>query len=554
VQQLFTEKQGFKKPITDQGVAPEVFELNRELRAFRGDSQLRPFHWELEFPEVFGKGRDGFDSIVGNPPFSGKNGISESGGDEYIPWLQTLHVGAHGNADLSAHFFRRTFGLLCDHGTLGLISTNTIAQGDTRASGLQWIVGHGGEIYAATRSMLWPGLAAVAVSVVHVAKGRDRESLGERVLDGKVVTAINSRLRGKPERPDPVKLRSNADLSFQGTIVLGMGFVLTPDERDAFVKKDKRNAERIFPYIGGEEVNTSPTQDFNRYVICFSEIPKKSGEKFRSLDEDEAKKWPDLYARVRELVKPERDQNKRAVRAKYWWLFGEQTPALFEALAGTKRCLVIARVTKHVCFSFQPTDRILHEKLIVIPLENLSVFSVVQSRVHSIWVWIHSSTLEERLNYAPSDCFENFPFPQSDPPAVIPELESLGEKLYTARAEYMKTKDQGLTATYNELKDPANRDPEVEKLRALHVELDRAVLKAYGWTDVKVPPYTTPETEAERAALEVFEDDVLDRLFTLNAQRAALENVAPPPKKSTVKKPAKKAKPQPTLDLDDSDA
>ena len=52
----------------------------------------------------------GFDAIVGNPPFAGKNTIIAGNRDNYLPWLQTLHEGAHGNADLVAHFFRRLLG------------------------------------------------------------------------------------------------------------------------------------------------------------------------------------------------------------------------------------------------------------------------------------------------------------------------------------------------------------------------------------------------------------------------------------------------------------
>ena len=79
----------------------------------------------------------GFDAIVGNPPFPGKNTISASSGPRYLPWLQTLHEGAHGNADLVAHFFRRAFALLREGGAFGLIATNTIGQGDTRETGLE---------------------------------------------------------------------------------------------------------------------------------------------------------------------------------------------------------------------------------------------------------------------------------------------------------------------------------------------------------------------------------------------------------------------------------
>lgn len=82
-----------------------------------------------------------------------------------------------------------------------------------------------------------------------------------------------------------------------------------------------------------------------------------------------------------------------------------------------------------------------------------------------------------------------FPFPAPDPRTVVPELEALGERLYTARATYMVDTQQGLTEAYNQLKDPGCDDGRVVALRRLHEELDRAVLEAYGWRDVEVPAY-----------------------------------------------------------------
>jgi hypothetical protein len=130
----------------------------------------RPFHWEIEFPEVFTRDSPGFEAIVGNPPFAGKITISLASGPRYLPWLQTLHEGAHGNADLVAHFFRRAFALLRNGGALGLIATNTIGQGDTRATGLATILRQGGHIYRATKRYQWPNEgAAVIVSIVQEA-------------------------------------------------------------------------------------------------------------------------------------------------------------------------------------------------------------------------------------------------------------------------------------------------------------------------------------------------------------------------------------------------
>ena len=131
---------------------------------------VAPFHWELEFPEVFGRKNQGFDAVVGNPPFAGKNTVAASHAAGYPDWLKQLHAESHGNSDLVAHFFRRAFNLLRDRGTLGLIATNTIGQGDTRSTGLRWICKHGGRIYRAQRRLKWPGEAAVVVSVIHAEK------------------------------------------------------------------------------------------------------------------------------------------------------------------------------------------------------------------------------------------------------------------------------------------------------------------------------------------------------------------------------------------------
>ncbi len=121
----------------------------------------------------------------------------------YLDWLLVLHEEAHGNGDIVAYFFRRAFHLIRKGGALGLIATNTIAQGETRSTGLRWICTHGGEIYAARKRVKWPGLAAVVVSVLHVVKGRYS---GAKRLDDREVGAITAFLfspRGPRRRGAP---------------------------------------------------------------------------------------------------------------------------------------------------------------------------------------------------------------------------------------------------------------------------------------------------------------------------------------------------------------
>ena len=406
--------------------------------------------------------------------------------------------------------------LVGKHGNIGFVVTNTIAEGDTRRAGLKFLVESGLLIYEASDTFLWPGLASVAVRRVHLAKGKTLEPISpEHRLGESTVPFINSLLRPGVERPDPQPIRNNSNFMFQGSNVLGTGFFLTLSERDALIQKNVHNDERIFPAIGGEEVNTNPDQSHNRYVINFGQMTLA-----------EAAMWPDLMGIIQDRVKPERDRNKRGARKDNWWKFGEVAPSLYRAIVSLPRCLVNSQVTKHLVFCFQPTDRVFTHALYVSSLTVHSSFAVLQSRPHEVWARLLSSSLEDRLRYSATDCFETFPFPKPDPRTVIPELEDIGQRLYEARAKYMLDTQQGLTATYNQLKDPACHEPRIEELRRLHEEMDHAVLAAYGWSDVSVPPYGTPTTDAERKALEAFEDEVIDRLFVLNAERAEEERKA----------------------------
>ncbi len=497
---------------SDHGVAPPPTEAVLGL-----STQPHAFHWPLEFPEVFhGKRPDPLeadqtnkaawmDAFMGNPPFLGGRRIRDSLGDRVCDWLERSG-DASLNADFSAHFFRRAFHLLGAHGTIGFIATNTIAQGDTRTTGLKWMLDQGGQIYDAVRSMKWPVTAAnVAVSVVHVAKGSVVATPLEQKLNGRRVLAINSRLRAGAERAEAQALLVNAERSYQGCVVVGMGFVLSPLQRAELIAAQPRNQQRIFRYVGGEELNSDPDPSLERYVINFGQM---------TLEEAEA--WPELVTILRERVKPDREKVNREAHRRYWWRFGDPRPALHEALSLLGRCLTTARVSKHLMFSWQLSSTVFSEQALIFPMEQDRWLATLQSRVHEVWARLLSSSMRTDLRYAPSDCFETFPFP---PDPAFSALDLLGKELDTKRGAYMQANAVGLTTTYNRLKDEAVTDAPIVSLRRLHEAADRAVLDAYGWTDVKVPAYCggTP------AELEAFEDDVLDRLFDLNERRAREE-------------------------------
>jgi len=316
----------------------------------------RFFHWFLEFPEVFVDG--GFDCILGNPPFLGNRKLKGTFGEAFLEWVKFCYAPA-GAIELVGYFFRRIFTLTKNGGFQALIATNTIAQGDAREGALDVILAQGGSINFAVRSMKWPGLAAVEVALVNIYKGKWTRHF---VLDNKSVGQITAYLDDSEAVGNPYPLLQNADKSFQGSIVLGKGFVLEPQEAARLIEKNPKNKEVLFPYLNGEDLNTNPDQSPSRWVINFFDWPE---EKCRN-------EYADCLEIVERLVKPERqrtDENENYVLRKplpeKWWIYADKRPKLYRTIKSLKSVLVINRHSKITTFAFQPPNVVYSDATVV---------------------------------------------------------------------------------------------------------------------------------------------------------------------------------------------
>ncbi|MDH6291895.1 Eco57I restriction-modification methylase domain-containing protein [Rhodococcus opacus] len=476
-----------------------------------GTAERETLHWPLVFPEVLADNSNpGFDAIVGNPPFLGGKKISGALGSDYLVWLQRYDGGGlKGSADLAARFVLRAQKLLNSRGQLGFICTNTLVQGDTLEVGLAQAAQRGFTIRKGLTSHKWPSTSANLEIVEFWASNAPVTANGERTLDGELVPQIGADLQlvGRVSGPK-YRLTENDNLAFQGSVVVGLGFTLTHEEAYALIERDPHNAEALAPYVIGQDLTQRPDHSASRWIINFKEW---------SLERAEA--YPDLIDIVRQKVKPERVKVNRDAHRKYWWRYGDHRPGLYAAIADLDHVLAISLVGSAVMPVRVPTGPVFAHKCAVFALDDFASLAVLSSNVHFSWVVRYTSTLETRINYSPSDVFLTLPRPE--PTALLHEL---GVRLDTERRQLMLGRGWGLTTTYNHVHDPADRDPEVVNLRDIHTAIDRAVLEAYGWSDLDPEighHQTTIGTRWTFGAAARFE--VLDRLLEENKRRHALE-------------------------------
>ncbi|WP_431218530.1 Eco57I restriction-modification methylase domain-containing protein [Leifsonia xyli] len=485
-----------------------------------GEPRWRPLHWILEAPDVMHH-HGGFDSIIGNPPFLGAKKLSPAFGARYRQWLvEAIASGKAGNADLVAYFLLRAWAISNDKAQVGLIATNTLAQGDTREVGLDAVVAQGGSIVRAIQSARWPSRSAsLEYSGVWMTK-RPAAPAVRACADGARVPTISTllepegRVAGKAHR-----LAQNAGIAFQGSIVLGTGFVLSPEEARAMLLDDPRNMEVLAPYLTGEDLNSRPDRSATRWAI-----------NFREMTESQAQSYAAPWAHVVSKVRPGRiakDGVRYPRMVNEWWKYWNPRHGLYRAIADLDEVIAISLVSKAVMAVPVPARQIFSHRVAVFASASPALAAVLASSVHWNWAVKYSSTLESRVNYAPTDAFQTFPLPNFNE-----DLQRLGVMLEHARIRMSADRRLGVTDLYNLVNSPdITDDADIDLIRSIHAQIDEAATGAYGWTDISLEHGFHTYRQMERWSVgPAARVEILDRLLEENHQRAKIEAEQKPSK------------------------
>ena len=453
------------------------------------------------------------DVVIGNPPFLGAKRLKPERGVDYVNVLRDVYPEVPGMADYCVYWIRRTH----DHlqpltaadpfsGRAGLVGTQNIRNNQSRVGGLDHVVGSG-TIVEAVDNQPWSGEANVHVSIVNWVKTQEPKLIPPQRLWTKAPTAKTKRGRGAVPAHKTVELEardvaaissalsSEVDVSgaevlvcntepqrvFQGITPGHPGFVLSPDEAEALLRKDPGSRPVIHPYLIGRELVTGDGRP-ERFVIDFEQRTVLQCQVF-----------PEAFVRVRDRVLPARqrkaeegkdkDGNLRPHHKAFldrWWRLTWGRAEMLQAFKGLRgRFIACSRVTKRPIFVFVDTDVRPADALQTFIFDDDYSFGILQSGIHWAWFIAKCAKLKSDFTYTPTSVFDTFPWPQSPSEKAVFAVAEAGREIRRLRAEALQhVRGGGLREVYRVLEAPG-RDP----LKDAHAALDAAVREAYGFPE-----------------------------------------------------------------------
>ncbi|WP_338053487.1 class I SAM-dependent DNA methyltransferase [Rhabdochromatium marinum] len=489
------------------------------------------------------------DFIVGNPPFIGAASMRRALGDGYVDAVRSVYSGqVPDSADFVMYWWQIAAEKVRkgEARRFGFITTNSLRQtfnrrvlephlNDPKAPlslvfavpDHPWVEASDGAQVRIAMTVGAPGEQPGLLRKVTAERSGDEDAraveLSER--EGKLFAdlAIGADIAGaKP-------LIANSSVSSRGVQLIGPGFIVTDEEAHALGLGHEPGLEAVVrDYRNGRDLTQCP-----RGV--------KVIDLFGLNVEQVRERYPAIYQRVLERVKPERDQNNRASYRNHWWIFGEPRKDWRAMSAGLSRYIATVETTKHRIFTWLDANVLPDNMLVNIASDDAFLLGVPSSRLHGAWALATGGRLGvgNDPRYNKTRCFETFPFPTTDD-TQIATIRDLAEQIDAHRKrQQAKHPKLTLTGIYNVLDAQRHQTPLTEKeqaisnqglvtlLRELHDQLDTAVFAAYGWQDlakqlVGRPGATCPWPDKPADQLQA-EEELLTRLVALNAERAAEE-------------------------------
>ena len=427
--------------------------------------------------------KNGFDYIMGNPPFVGLSfrtkGQAADMDAVYADWKDTNY----GKLDYVCAWYKKAVDcILATKNTkrtkVAFVSTNSICQGECVAAMWEPMFFRANvEIDFAWRTFRWDNetIASEKAHVhcviigFHIGVQSPTEAnkfifvpdlkdakkpptiIKADHINGYLLNADDVFMRNRGTPPDGFPKLAQGSKPWDGG-----NLILSVEERDALLASNPDAESFIKRYLGAEDLIKNKL----RYCLWLLDV---SPSKYRGISE--------IMRRLAAVAEIRRKTKTVAVQKQ------ADTPYLFSQIRQPETdYLVIPEISsetrKYLPIGFMSKDVIASNRVMTMPNATPYLFGILISIVHMAWMRVVCGRMEMRYCYTPS-VYNNFPWPDNPVNPVNPvkdKISQTAQSILDARAKYPD-------ASLADLYDPLTMPPD---LRAAHEANDRAVLAAYG--------------------------------------------------------------------------
>lgn len=397
--------------------------------------------------------------IMGNPPFVGssiKSTAEQQKADKEIVFGASNSAG---KLDYVACWYKKAFDYIS--GTdieVAFVSTNSITQGEQVRPLWEPLLSCGLHINFAYRTFQWDSEAHIKAHVHCVIicvsrkerKAKFIETDGSRKaaehINGYLVDAPDFYIESRGSAPKGMPKLTQGNKPWDDG-----GLIVSPEERDALIKKYPHLQDYIKPFLGSKEY----INKIDRYCLWFDGA---SPAVYKNI--------PELKERFEKVANIRRISPTVAVQKQ------ALTPMIFSQIRQPKSDYILVPETSssaryYIPMGFVSKDVIASNSAMTAADATLFMFGVMESNVHMAWVKTLCGRMKSDYRYSPA-LYNNFPWP-TPTAAQKAKIEQTAQGILNARALFP---DCSLATMYD--------DPMPPELLEAHRKNNVAVMEAYG--------------------------------------------------------------------------
>jgi hypothetical protein len=415
------------------------------------------FNTPLEQAQIDFENEGGETYLCGNPPYQAYSDRDKEQNADMVFVLGEW--GSVNRLDYIACWFKKAADYIyCESACCAFVATNSICQGEQVS--LLWpnIFAHGTEIFFAHRSFDWRNNAKRNAGVTCVIVGLCKPGTRKKsIFDGEIVKEAKNISPYLIEGPNVVmKQRKSSisdlpDMALGSTGIDGGHLVLEREECEELLRLSPDASKYIKPFVGGADIIKS----VQRFCIWIEDSDVSDAASISTIK--------DRIAACREFrLKAGRDAQKAAnVPHRFFYRKYRDHEAIVVPMTSSGR-------RQYLPVALLPRGIVVSHGALVIYEDALFVFSLLSSKLHSVWVATTSARMRTDYRYSVNLTYFTFP---------VPMLTANNKADLTRCAEdILLAREHHFPATIADLYDPG-RMP--EDLRVAHERNDEVLDRIY---------------------------------------------------------------------------